>query len=219
MPPFPQCALQLPTPVGDGRWATHLCTKQLTVSLLFASERCGFECTTRRKSDRSLRWCISTAAGGRFSISIGTIGSGEFAASTRWAVVGSTIPMFRDTFPALWRPPSTQSRRSSQWPPIGGLSARPLALSGDSWPRPAFARAWDALITRLPEKKACHTTRAEAERADRIRHIEHVGRVELTDLARRHAQVLERDVHEMMTFNVLGLKGTIDRCRLDQPSQ
>jgi hypothetical protein len=37
------------------------------------------------------------------------------------------------------------------------------------------------------------------------------GRVELTDLARRPAQVLERDVHEMMTFNVLGLKGTIDR--------
>jgi hypothetical protein len=44
-----------------------------------------------------------------------------------------------------------------------------------------------------------------------IRYIEHVGRVELTDLARRPAQVLERDVHEMMTFNVLGLKGTIDR--------
>jgi hypothetical protein len=45
--------------------------------------------------------------------------------------------------------------------------------------------------------------RAEAARADRIRHIEHVSRVELRDLARRHAQVLERDVHEMMTFNVL----------------
>jgi hypothetical protein len=32
--------------------------------------------------------------------------------------------------------------------------------------------------------------RAEAERVDRICYIEHVGRVELTDLARRHASAL-----------------------------
>jgi hypothetical protein len=33
-----------------------------------------------------------------------------------------------------------------------------LAYRDALWPRPTFARAWDALITRLPEKKACHTT-------------------------------------------------------------
>jgi hypothetical protein len=33
-----------------------------------------------------------------------------------------------------------------------------LAYRDTLWALPAFARAWDPLITRLPEKKDCHTT-------------------------------------------------------------
>ena len=38
---------------------------------------------------------------------------------------------------------------------------------------------------------------AEAERADRIGDLAHMGGVELADLARRHAEVLEEDVHKI----------------------
>jgi hypothetical protein len=38
---------------------------------------------------------------------------------------------------------------------------------------------------------------AEAKRADRVRHLANMGRVQLADLARRHSQILERDEHEV----------------------
>ena len=38
---------------------------------------------------------------------------------------------------------------------------------------------------------------AEAERADRIGDLAHMGGVELADLARRHAEVLKEDVHKI----------------------
>ena len=46
---------------------------------------------------------------------------------------------------------------------LHALRAKPGALIGLSyrdalWPRPAFARAWDALIVRRPEREACRTT-------------------------------------------------------------
>ena len=46
---------------------------------------------------------------------------------------------------------------------LHALRAKPGALIGLSyrdalWPRPAFARAWDTLIVRRPERKACRTT-------------------------------------------------------------
>jgi hypothetical protein len=45
---------------------------------------------------------------------------------------------------------------------LHALRAKPGALVGLSyrdalWPRPAFARAWDALIVRGPERQACRT--------------------------------------------------------------
>ena len=86
---------------------------------------------------------------------------------------------------------------------IHSLRAKPGALIGLAyrdalWPRPAFARAWDALITRLPEKKACrimvallalaHDHACEADLAAALDSLLDAGRLpDAEDLRRRFA--------------------------------
>ena len=84
-----------------------------------------------------------------------------------------------------------------------GLRAKPGALVGLSyrdalWPRPAFARAWDALIVRGPERQACrimvgllvlaHEGACEAALAAALESTLDAGRLpDLDELRRRFA--------------------------------
>jgi len=169
-----------------------------------------------RTSDRRGAACASSPAAGSCSAASstpfprGSLAGGCGSASTR---IGSSLssPQTHLLTPLRGRPEPGRGGRSRQ--AVDCRHARradPTRLT-----RRGHAPPSPELGTRssrdCPRRKPATPRRAEAERADRIRYIEHVGRVELTDLARRHAQVLERDVHEMMTFNVLGLKGTFDR--------
>lgn len=86
---------------------------------------------------------------------------------------------------------------------LHALRAKPGALVGLSyrdalWPHPAFARAWDALIVRGPERQACrtmvgllvlaHEGRCEAELAAAIDSTLAAGRLpDLDELRRRLA--------------------------------
>jgi hypothetical protein len=53
--------------------------------------------------------------------------------------------------------------------------------------------------------------RAEAERTDRIRHVPHVGRVELTDLAHRQSQILQGEIVQIERWQGIVTRTPIGR--------